>query len=301
MSINMNRRHFLKQSSAFALGESFLGTGAVASTASGLIRTGSAVGSTLRKGACIGVLPSELSVLERFELAKELGFEGIEPNTLESPEEVEEYRRASEQTGVEIHSIMNSGHWKYPLTDNDPEVVKECVKGIQTSIRNAHELGADAVLLVPGIVRRSQREIRKLLPMAEEHGVVIAVENVGNRFLLSPIEFARYVDEFESPYVKAYFDVGNFTSIGFPPDWIRTLGKRLYKVHIKKFEPGADVPTFDPKDRRTQGIDWPDVRRALDDVGFSGWVTAEVRSGDLEYLKELSARIDRILLGQDPS
>jgi hexulose-6-phosphate isomerase len=119
--------------------------------------------------------------------------------------------------------------------------------------------------------------------------------------LLSPIEFARYVDEFESPYVKAYFDVGNFTSIGFPPDWIRTLGKRLYKVHIKKFEPGADLPTFDPKDRRTQGIDWPDVRRALDDVGFSGWVTAEVRSGDLEYLKELSARIDRILLGQNPS
>ena len=311
MTTELNRRRFLKQSSIVALGGVFPGTGSAISGASSLMVSETASASTLKKGACIGVLPPELSVLERFKLAKELGFEGIEPNTLETPAEVEEYRRASEESGVKIHSIMNSGHWKYPLTDDDQAVVEECIKGIKTSIRNAYDLGADAVLLVPGIVtssvryvdvyQRSQKEIRKLLPLAEECGVVIAVENVGNRFLLSPLEFARYVDDFESPYVRAYFDVGNFTSIGFPPDWIRTLGKRLFKVHIKKFEPGANVRAFDPADRRTQGIDWPDVRRALSEVGFSGWVTAEVRSGDMDYLEELSARIDRIFSGRNPS
>jgi len=311
MTNELNRRRFLKHSSIVAMGGAFPGTASAVSKAASPMSFGTASASTLKKGACIGVLPSELSILDRFKLAKELGFEGIEPNTLETPAEVEEYRRASQESGVKIHSIMNSGHWKYPLTDNDQEVVEECVKGIKTSIQNAHDLGADAVLLVPGIVtsdvryidvyQRSQKQIRKLLPLAEERGVVIAVENVGNRFLLSPLEFARYVDEFESRYVRAYFDVGNFISIGFPPDWIRTLGKRLFKVHIKKFEPGANVPAFDAANRRTQGIDWPDVRKALADVGFSGWVTAEVRSGDMEYLGELSSRIDRIFSGQNPS
>jgi hexulose-6-phosphate isomerase len=268
----------------------------------------SAAAGSLRKAACIGVLPKELSVLERFQLAKSLGFEGVEPNTLATSEEVTEYREASQKTGVKIHSIMNSDHWRYPLTDNDPGVVKQCVDGIVTSMRNAHDLGADAVLLVPGIVtasvgygdvyRRSQEQIRKLLPLAKELDVVIAVENVGNRFLLSPLEFARYVDEFESPYVRAYFDVGNVTSIGYPQDWIRTLGSRLAKLHIKKFEPGVEHPPFNPEDRRSQGIDWKDVRKALDEVAFAGWVSVEVRSGDETYLKGLSARMDQILAGQ---
>jgi hexulose-6-phosphate isomerase len=264
----------------------------------------------LKKAACIGVLPKDLSILERFQLAKSVGFGAIEPNTLETPEEVKAYREASRATGVGIHSIMNSGHWRYPLTDNDPEVVGKCIEGIKTSMQNAHELGADAVLLVPGIVtadvrygevyERSQEQIRKLLPLAKELGVVIAVENVGNRFLLSPLEFARYVDEFESPYVRAYFDIGNVTSIGYPQDWIRTLGKRLMKVHIKKFEPGTDTPAFNPKDRRTRGINWLDVRKALSDVGYAGWVTAEVRSGDDAYIKGVSQRMDKFFAGEDP-
>jgi hexulose-6-phosphate isomerase len=164
-------------------------------------------------------------------------------------------------TGVKIHSIMNSDHWKYPLTDNDPEVVKKCIDGIKTSMRNAHDLGADAVLLVPGIVtaevryadvyKRSQQRIRELLPLAKELRVVIAVENVGNKFLQSPLEFARYIDEFKSPYVRACFDIGNVVASGYPPDWIRTLGKRLLKVHIKRFEPGTDHTKFDPKERIT--------------------------------------------------
>jgi len=311
MARPLDRRRFLMSSSALALGGIFSGSGLSArGTPPGPVHPSAAGSGRMKKAVCIGVLPRDIPVLERFEMAKKTGFEGIEPNTLTTVEEVAEYKEASRKTGIRIHSIMNSDHWKYPLTDNDPEVVKKCVEGIKTSMQNAHELGADTVLLVPGIVtpqvryidvyRRSQEQIRRLLPLAEELDVVIAIENVGNRFLLSPLEFVRYIDEFESPHVRAYFDVGNITRSGFPQDWIRTIGKRLIKVHIKKFEPGREYPKFDPKNRRTEGIDWPDVRKALGEIGYTGWVSAEVRSGDQEYLNELSVRVDRIFAGKNP-
>ncbi len=303
MTTIVNRRAFLARSASITIG------GAVVSKMG--LRSGVAASGGLKKGTCIGVLPEGMTVLEKFELAKKAGFEGIEPNTINTPEEVRSYSDASKQTGIRITSIMNSGHWKYPLSDNDPEVVKKCVEGIRTSMRNAHDLGSDAVLLVPGVVtadvryaevyQRSQEQIRKLLPFAEELKVCIAVENVGNRFLLSPLEFAGYVDAFNSPWVKAYFDIGNIVSIGYPQDWIRTLGNRIVRVHIKRFEPGVDHPKFNAQDRRTQGIDWPEVRKALAEVGYSGWVTAEVGSGNESYVKEVSARLDRIFAGQDPA
>jgi L-ribulose-5-phosphate 3-epimerase len=302
MNTGVNRREFLLRASSIAIGGALLRAAAMGRpdvTASGI-----------KKGACIGVLPKEMTVLQKFEVAKRAGFEGVEPNTLNSADEVKQYKEAAENTGVKITSIMNSDHWKYPLSDNDPEVVKKCIDGLKTSMHNAHDLGAGAVLLVPGVVvadvryadvyRRSQDQIRKLLPLAKELKVIIAIENVGNRFLLSPLEMARYVDEFKSPWIRSYFDIGNVVSTGYPQDWIRTLGKRLCRVHIKRFEPGTDHPKFDPKDRRTQGIDWPDVRKALNEVGYSGWITAEVKSGDENYVKEVSARMDRIFSGQNP-
>lgn len=301
MATTVSRRDFLVKSSAFAIGGTLLSTGMLRS---------SVAAAGLKKGTCIGVLPDGMSVLQKFEVAKRAGFDGIEPNTINASEDLRQYKEASEKTGVRIHSIMNADHWKFPLSDSDPEIVRKCVEGIQTSMHNAHDLGADTVLLVPGIVtadvgyaevyRRSQEQIRKLIPLAQELGVIIAVENVGNRFLLSPIEFARYVDEFKTPWVRAYFDIGNIVSNGYPQDWIRTLGNRIAKVHIKRFEPGTDHPKFDPKDRRTQGINWPDVRKALNEVGYAGWVSAEVRSGDENYVKEVSSRLDKIFAGQEP-
>ena len=302
MNTGVNRREFLLRSSSIAIGGALLGSAAMERLA--------VAASGIKKGACIDVLPEKMTVLEKCEVAKRAGFDGVEPNTLNSVEEVKQYKEAAEKTGVKITSIMNSDHWKYPLSDNDPEVVRKCIEGLKTSMHNAHDLDAGAVLLVPGVVtadvryadvyRRSQDQIRKLLPLAKELKVIIAIENVGNRFLLSPLEMARYVDEFKSPWVKSYFDIGNVVSIGYPQDWIRTLGKRVCRVHIKRFEPGTDHPKFDPKNRRTQGIDWPDVRRALNEVGYNGWVTAEVESGDENYVKEVSARMDRILSGQNP-
>jgi L-ribulose-5-phosphate 3-epimerase len=302
MDAGVNRREFLLRSSSIAVGAALLGSGAGERLA--------AAASGFKKGVCIGVLPEKMSVLEKFEVAKRAGFDGVEPNTLTSADEAKEYEEAAQKTGIKITSIMNSDHWKYPLSDNDPEVVKKCIEGLKTSMHNAHDLDAGAVLLVPGVVtaevryaevyRRSQDQIRKLLPLAKELKVIVAIENVGNRFLLSPLEMARYIDEFESRWIRSYFDIGNVVSIGYPQDWIRTLGKRLCRVHIKRFEPGTDHPKFDPKDRRTQGIDWADVRRALNEVGYSSWITAEVKSGDENYVKEVSARMDRIFSGHDP-
>ncbi len=299
----MNRREFLKSSSLVACSGSLIGYSTSTPSAAQSAHA-------LRKGACIGVLPPAASLTERFELARKAGFEGVEPNTLNTPEEVQQYKDAAQKAGIAITSIMNSDHWKYPLTDNDPEVVKKCMDGIKTSMHNAHELNAGAVLLVPGIVtadvryvdvyRRSQDKIGELLPLAEELGVIIAIENVGNRFLLSPLEFVRYIDEFHSPYVKAYFDVGNIVTNGYPQDWIRTIGKRLVRVHVKRFEPGVDHPKFDAADRRTQGINWVEVRKALDEIGYIGWITAEVRSGDENYLRDLSARMDKFIEGESP-
>ena len=298
----MNRRDFLKSSSFMACGGALLAGHNPAAVAQ--------AAGTLKKAVCVGVLPRDMPLVQRFELARKAGFEGVEPNTLNTPEEVKEYKAAAQSTGIKLHSIMNSDHWKFPLSDSDPEVVKKCIEGIKTSMRNANELGADAILLVPGVVtadvryadvyKRSQEQIHKLLPMAKELGVVIAIENVGNRFLLSPLEFLRYVEEFSSPYVKAYFDIGNIVSNGWPQDWIRTIGKQLVKVHIKRMEPGSDQPKFDPADRRGQGINWPDVRRALAEVGYTGWVTAEVKTGDAVYLGELSQRMDKFIAGESP-
>ena len=309
MNERIDRRNFLQRSSAFVLGGALAGSGFSAATS---YASAAAAGGDLLKGACIGVFPREIPIIKKFEMAKAAGFIGVEPNTIKTAEEVAEYKKASEATGVKIFSIMNSDHWEFPLTDDDPEVVKKSVDCVKTSMQNAKALGADSILLVPGIVtaqvgygevyKRSQETIKKeLLPMARELKIVIAIENVGNRFLMSPLEFAQYVDDFDCPYVKAYFDVGNVTRNGFPPDWIRTLGNRLAKVHIKKFESGREYPAFDPKDRRTEGIDWPDVRKALSDVGYKGWVTAEVRNGDEAYLKDLSARMDMIFDGKIPA
>lgn len=307
MNERIDRRDFLQRSSAFAVGGALAGS---AFSSASSFAAAAAPGDGLLKGACIGVFPRDIPVMERFELAKAAGFAGIEPNTIKTPEEVAEYKKASEATGVKILSIMNSDHWNFPLTDDDPEVVKKSVDCVKTSLQNAKELGADTILLVPGVVtaqvgydqvyKRSQVEIKKLLPLAKELNVVIGIENVGNRFLMSPLEFAQYVDDFDSPYVKAYFDVGNVARNGFPHDWIRILGKRLVKIHIKAFQPGREHPLFDPENRRTEGINWPGVRKALSDVGYSGWVTSEVGSGDLAYLKELSARVDKIFNGENP-
>jgi L-ribulose-5-phosphate 3-epimerase len=268
--------------------------------------------TTLRKSTLISMLPKEGSYAERFALAREAGFEAIEMRTITRDEEAAEIREAAQKTGLRVHSVMNEDHWRFPLSSNDPDAVSRSVRGMETSIRNAALWGADAVLLVPAVVdattsyrdawTRSQRVIReRLLPAARAAKVVIAIEEVWNKFLLSPLEFARYIDEFESPLVRAYFDVGNVVIYAFPQDWIRTLGSRIVKVHLKDFTFDRSNGRFAWKNLGEGDIDWPEVRRALNDVGYAGYVTTELQAGDAAYLKDVSRRVDRFLAGERPA
>lgn len=296
----MERRTFLKMG-ATAAPAGFLFRCGIASVQQ---KTPGGFKTTLRKSLYSGMLPGSLSVEERFTLARRVGFEGVEVPTFEDPTALAEVKAAATKAGLIVHSVMNQRHWKFPLSSADLTVVKQSIEGLETSLRNAKELGAEVVLLVPAVVNadtsyrdawtRSQAAIRSVLPLARELNVIMAVENVWNKFLLSPLEFARYVDELESPNLRAYFDVGNIVLYGVPQDWIRTLGKRIIRVHVKG---------FDEKKREFVGlcdgtIDWKAVRRAFDDIGYSGWITAELPGGEEAYLKGVSECMERIFRGE---
>jgi hexulose-6-phosphate isomerase len=239
-------------------------------------------------------------VLPTFQLLKEAGFEGVElisPNQLDQAEVL----AARDKTGLVIHGVSGGRHWQEPLSDPDPKVVERGMAAIRREFLDCKAYGGTTVLVVPAVVNkkvsyreaytRSQENIRKLIPHAEQTGVKIAIEEVWNKFLLSPVEFSRYIDEFQSPAVGAYFDVGNVVEYGYPEEWIRELGKRILKIHIKEY---ARPKRF--KYKLGEGeIDWPAVRQALTDVGYQGWITAEVDFGDLAAMKDVVRRMTRLL------
>jgi L-ribulose-5-phosphate 3-epimerase len=264
-----------------------------------------------RKAVLISMLPKDGSYAQRFAVARDAGFDAIEMQTLARGDEAAEARDAAAATGLRIHSVMNADHWRFPLSSSDRDVVNSSVAGMETSLRNAALWHADAVLLVPAVVdaatsyrdawTRSQQVIReRLLPLAAELKVTVAVEEVWNKFLLSPLEFARYVDELDSPWLKAYFDVGNVVFYGYPQDWIRSLGRRIAKVHLKDFRLDRPNGRFAWTNIGDGDIDWAEVRRAFDGVGYRGYFTTEVAAGGAAYLKDLSGRVDRFLAGQKP-
>src|SRR5712692_6466188 len=260
----------------------------------------------IKKAVEFEMLPKSMSIADRFQMARDVGFEEIECPTMADEREAEQAKKAAEKTGLRIHSVMNMDHWEYPLSSADPAVVAKCVKGMETSLRNAHFWGADTVLLVPAVVNaetsyrdawvRSQEQIRKMIPMAQDLKVIIGVEEVWNKFLLSPLEFVRYVDEFKSPWVRAYFDVGNVVIFGYPQDWIRTLGKRIVKLHIKDFK-FKDHQTAEWVALREGETNWPEVHKALAEIGYTGTATVELDGGDEKYLSEVNRRFELILSG----
>ena len=288
----MLRRTFLQSTAALAAAS------AMRAEASGRLPIAMAVEYSM--------LPEKLSIMERFQLAKDCGFERIECPTTRAQADAEAMKTAAEKTGLKIHSVMNSDHWKYPFSSPDPAVVERSLEGARISIRNAHMWGAETVLLVPAVVspqvtykeayERSQPAIRKLLPLAEELNIILAIEEVWNKFLLSPLEFARYIDEFNSPKIRAYFDVGNVLLYGYPQDWIRTLGPRIVKLHIKDFYFRKQVGKWVPLGEGD--MDWKAIYEALHDIGYKGTATLELDGGEAPYLKEMRRRFELILTGQ---
>jgi len=254
-----------------------------------------------------GMIKEDLSILDKFKLIKDLGFHGVEldfPNNLDE----KEILKARDKTGIEIPGTVNSLHWKLPISSPDASVRNECTESMITALEKTKLYGGSTVLLVPGVVNeeirydeaweRSTAEINKMLPAAEKHGVKIAIENVWNNFLISPMEAARYIDQFESDMIGWYFDVGNIVRYGWPDQWVRILGKRIIKVDIKDYS---------RKKQTDEGIwngfkvllgdgsaDYAKVNKALKDVGYSGWGSAEVSGGDRVRLKEVSDRMDML-------
>lgn len=259
---------------------------------------------SIKKGLVSSMLPENLSYRDRFKLARDVGFEVVQVPTEPDAEKAEEIKRAADSAGIHIDSVMNMDHWKYPLSSSDRAVVEKSLSGMRTSLHNAKVWGSDAVLLVPAVVdaktsyhdawQRSQKEIRSLIPLAEELKVIIAIEEVWNKFLLSPLEMARYIDEFQSPWIKAWFDVGNVVLYGYPQDWIHTLGKRIVKVHLKDFKRNKNGYAW--VNLGDGDVDWSAVRQAFADIGYSGSAITELDGGDESYLRDVSGRIDRLLL-----
>lgn len=288
----IGRRSFLKYAASATIATGFLSPSERAQAG----RTG----ARLRKALQFGMLPKNLSDADKFKLARTCGFEGIEGSPMSDLGAAKRLGDLAKEAGTPIHSIVFGG-WHAPFSSSDPKVIEKGLAGMETALRSAEALGANAVLLVPGVLNeevgygqayeRSQRHIRKLLPLAEELRIIIAVENVWNKFLLSPLEFARYVDEFDSPWLKAYFDVGNVIIYGYAQDWIRTLGKRIVKIHLKDFMREG----YQWKNLLEGDVNWKQVRLALEEIGYDGFMTPELRGGDQEYLTDLFERIDKII------
>lgn len=295
MSTKIDRRHFLHTSLA-----------AAASLAATRRLAAEDKKPRLKKAVKYGMIRTKGSVEEKFELIKSLGFLGIE---VDSPSDLnrEEAVRARDKTGIAIHGVIDSVHWKDTLSHPDEAVRARGLAALKGALEDAKVYGATTVLLVPGVVNqevtfrqcwdRSQAEVRKALPLAEKLDVKIAIEVVWNNFLTKPEQLVQYVDEFKSPHVGAYFDCSNMIKYGVKSgDWIRALGKRMLKFDFK----GFSMEKFNKKENPWVPIgegdeDWPDVLKALAEVGYNGWATAEVAGGGPKELKDVADRMNRCL------
>jgi L-ribulose-5-phosphate 3-epimerase len=291
----MNRRQFIQRTAA---------TLTVAAAAPSLFAAPAK--RELKKAIMYATVGVKGSTLEKFKAIKAAGFAGVEPMSHMNQDEV---LKARDEAGLQTPSVCCSTHWTENMASADAAMRERAVAGLKQTLQDAKRYGATSVLFVPAVVsknvsyadayKRSQVELRKAVPMAEDLGVKIALENVWNNFLLSPLEAARYVDEMNSPAVGWHFDVGNSMRFGWPEQWIEILGKRIQKLHIKEFSrnkmntqglwKGFDV-------KFTEGDNnWPRVMKALDKIGYNGWGIAEQGGGDTpEGLQDLSSRMDKI-------
>jgi len=283
MTQQISRRTFMQAAGAAALGAATLGAGWQAHAVP--------LEGRIKKALKYGMIGGDASPLEKLTLVKELGYEGVEPTVRERVDH-DELLAASEATGVKVHGVVNGS-----------------VEDIPRAIDLAVHYGADSVLLVAGRVNEdksyadnyteTQAIIREAVPYAAEKEILLLVENVWNNFLLSPLEKARYIDEFESEWVASYFDGGNVMRFGYPEHWIPVLGERIKKLDIKEYSrdkqlneglwKGFDVPIGEGS------TDWAAFRRELVAIDYHGWATAEVPGGGREELADISRRMDEVL------
>lgn len=254
----------------------------------------------MKMGISVWSFPTEMSLGEIFETAKKAGFEGVEVSldeigeiSLESTaEDMEKVKTLAERAGIKLYSVATGLYWKYSLTSNDDEIRSKAKNIVRKQLQVAKWLGCDTILVVPGAVgvdfipgfevvdydiafRRSKEALMELKEDAEKLGVRIAVENVWNKFLISPLEMRNFIDEFNSEYICSYFDVGNVVATGYPEQWIKILNKRIKKIHFKDFK--REVGNLNGfVDLLSGDVDYPAVIKALKDIDYNDWVTAEM-------------------------
>ena len=291
MTEQLHRRDFLR-----------IGGGAVAAAAlGGLAAADEPTGKrNIHKAMMYGTLTYKGSVLEQFQALKAAGFEGVEPMSHMNQDEV---LKAFDASGLKPASVCCSTHWGKPLSHPDENVRQEAREGVEVALKDAKRYGATSVLLVPGIVNkevsyddcfhRSVIEIKKILPLAHDLDVKLAIENVWNDFITKPEQALDFLAAIDSPMVGWHFDIGNVLRYGKPEEWIPKLGKRILKLHIKEY---STLKKFSV--RFFEGDDnWPAIMKALDDIGYSGWGISEqpgAQSKDADALKDLSQRMDKV-------
>lgn len=234
---------------------------------------------------------------ETFRQAKQAGYDGVELSldasgevSMESTQqEIELIRAQADAAGIALYSVATNLHWDYSLTSNNPEVREKAKAVIRKQLDVASWLGCDTILVVPGAVgvdfipncelvsydiayERALSAMKELAPYAEERKVSIALENVGNKLLLSPLEFRDFIDKVGSNYVGAYFDVGNILRTGYPEQWIQILNTRIKKIHFKDFKRSSNSFVG----LMAGDVNFPAVMAALREIGYNDWLTAEM-------------------------
>jgi hexulose-6-phosphate isomerase len=254
------------------------------------------------KAVKVTMIKGELSVYDKFRISKDVGFDGI---SLMGPDwfSVKDVIKAQDMTGLLVHNINDAHHWKVRLSDPDPSVRKQAIQDMRDTIQFASDTGADSILLVVGKVmdevnenhdqvwERSTRAIFETLPLASRLGVRILLENVGNNFCITPDLWNKYIDQFASPWVGAFYDIGNHHSRGGADVWLRALGHRIVKLDVK----GHHTDLKKNCDIFDGNIPWAKVRKEIERIQFTGWATAEVSGGDAERLRQVVERMDEAL------
>ncbi|NLD86695.1 MAG: sugar phosphate isomerase/epimerase [Clostridiales bacterium] len=279
----------------------------------------------MKKGINRWAFRDELPLRDVFTLAHDAGFDGVElvldktgDITLKSTaSDMAQIASLARETGVELYSLATSLYWEHSVTSDDPEIRESGIKVACHQMDMASALGCETILFVPGGVYvpfvpgyrhisyadaydRALEAVIRLGEYAKKTGVILGVENVWNHFLLSPIEFRDFIDKADNSYIKAFFDCGNCTAFGFAEDWIRILGNRIDKLHFKDYRRdtgNGNLSGF--VDLLSGDVDYIEVKRALDEIGYTGWATAEMLPPYVCYPEQLiyntSAAMDRIL------
>lgn len=241
----------------------------------------------IKKAVKFGSKPND----QKMQNLKDLGFDGIEGS---GPGlQIESMKKACAKHDLPMHGVVYNKHWKVRLSDPNPEVREKSRIGLSQAMREAKGVGGTSVLLVPGRVKgdqethqhvwdRSIEQIRKLIPLASELKIHILIETVWNGFCYKPEQFRDYIDAIDSPWVQAYYDIGNMQKYGPSHKWIQVLGKRTLKLDVKDW---GSKNGFCPLGQGD--VDWKKVRHELEKINFKGWATREGNDGGVEKTAKL--------------